>query len=71
MVLAIRDDSGLSRWFESLKRLRIGERRIEIYRMRRKLMGLDAGEADEMAAYLVLLADERVFSAALTAYESL
>jgi hypothetical protein len=71
MVLAIRDDSGLSRWFESLKRLRIGERRIEVYRMRRKLMGLDAGEADEMAAYLVLLADERVFSAALTAYESL
>jgi hypothetical protein len=71
MVLAIRDDSGLSRWFETLKRLPIGERRIEIYRMRRKLMGLDAGEADEIAAYLVLLADERVFSAALTAYESL
>lgn len=70
LVLSIRDDPKLSRWFETLLGIPPARRRIEILRMRRVLMTSDAGDADELAACLALLLDERIFAAAALAFQS-
>ena len=70
MILAIRDDPELSRWFETIECLATHQRAGEIWSMRRKLMAAESAASDELAGYLALLADERVFQAASMAYRS-
>ena len=71
MVLAIHDDRKLSGWFETLKHLSAPQRQVELFRMRRMLVSSCSGDADEISGYLALLADDRIFAAALLAYRSL
>lgn len=70
LVLSIRDDPKLSRWFETLQCMPPDRRQLEILRMRRVLKTSDADNADELAACLALLSNERIFAAAALAFQS-
>ncbi len=70
VVLAMRHDPRMSRWFETLQCMTPARRRVEIFRMRQVLMTSEAGDTDELTACLALLLDERIFAAAALAFQS-
>ena len=68
MVVAIRSNSELSKWFEGLESLSTAEREVEVLRMRAELLRRDEDGIEDIVIPMSLLVDEGMFAAALRAF---